>query len=371
MHIVFICDPIDKQTAGIFQYTLQVARHIYKHNTKYRITFVTIHSKFIDGDIPAVTFPNFIRFLSNDPIRQFITLPRYLNKLNPDVVVEPAHFGPFNLKKRIKRITIIHDLTPILFPHYHPFLSRFLQKLFLPGILKRADLIITNSRHTTRDVNRYCENSKRKTKTILLGKETFFKPSQNQDVLQKYKIDAPYILNVGTLEPRKNLLTLLEAYAIYRKSKSSNNKLVIIGGGGWMNEKFDKAIANHANKRDIICTGFVEREEMPALYSQSRAFVYPSLYEGFGLPLLEAMSCGAACIAANNSSLPEVGGRGALYFNSLNANDLAERMSLINNDESKREELIQLGIIQAAKFSWDRYAEDFLLAIEKLEGVNP
>jgi len=371
MHIVFICDPIDKQVAGIFQYTLQVARHLYMLNTRHRITFITLHSRFVAGHIPAEPLPNTIKFLSNDPIRQFITLPRFLNKLNPDVVIEPAHFGPFNLRSQIKRITVIHDLTPILFPHYHPFLSRFLQKLFLPSILKRADLIVSNSKHTTKDIIEYSEQAENKIKTILLGKETFFKPVQNHEVLQKYNINTPYILNVGTLEPRKNLVTLLEAYAIFRKNKYSNIKLVIIGGGGWMNEKFNTAILNHPNKNDIICTGYVEREEMPVLYSQSRAFVYPSLYEGFGLPLLEAMSSGAACIAANNSSLPEVGGKGVLYFNSQDAHELAERLCLITSNNSKREELIQSGIIQAKKFSWDKYADEFLKAIEKLEGVHP
>ncbi len=115
MHIAIICDPIDKQSAGIYQYTLNLVHQLHLSNSEYRFSFITVNSKAILEVIPTIPHPNTIKFLVNDPIRAFLTLPKLINKLNPDIVIEPAHFGPFNLNKRIKRVTVIHDLTPLLF----------------------------------------------------------------------------------------------------------------------------------------------------------------------------------------------------------------------------------------------------------------
>lgn len=371
MHIVFICDPIDKQSAGIYQYTLQVVQHLWKLNNKHRLSFITLNSKVILDHIPAIPLPNTLKFLTNDPVRTFITLPRLINKLNPDIVIEPAHFGPFNLKKSVKRITVIHDLTPILYPQFHPFLSRFLQKIFLPTIIKKAQLIITNSENTTKDILNTYPNTQIKTKGILLGKDAIFKPSIDGEILDKYKITTPYLLTVATLEPRKNLTTLLQAFTLFKKQKSSNTKLVLIGGEGWKNNQLKAAIDHHPFKNDIILTFYMERKDMPAIFTQCEIFIYPSIYEGFGLPLLEAMACGAACISANNSSLPEVGGDAVLYFQTMNPNDLMDKIEKIFTNQILKKELKVKGLHQAKKFSWEKYAHEFMGILEDIgKGIS-
>jgi len=364
MHIVFICDPIDKQTAGIYQFTLQVVNHLWIANKKHRLSFITLNSSKILNIIPAIPRPNSLKFLFNDPIRAFVTLPRLINKLNPDIVVEPAHFGPFNLKSSIKRITIIHDLTPILFPQYHPFFSRFLQKVFLPRIIKKADLVITNSCNTSKDVIRFSKIAQNKTHTILLGKDSIFKPDNRKSILLKYNIKEPYILNVGTIEPRKNLITLLRAFTLFKDRFDSDISLVIVGGSGWKNKALATVLNNHPYKNAIVLTGFVDRNDMPAIYSQCSTFVYPSIYEGFGLPLIEAMACGAPCISANNSSLPEVGGDAALYFKTKDPISLSKTIYRVISNHKLQKELMFASKKQAEKFTWTKYVNEFLNVID-------
>jgi glycosyltransferase involved in cell wall biosynthesis len=367
MHIALICDPLDKQHAGIFQYTLQLAIHLSKHKGTNKISFISLYSKKIQNNIDCIPLKNSIPFLVNDPIRTFISLPKKLNELNPDVVIEPAHFGPFNLKKSIKRITVIHDLTPILFPDFHPFLSRFLQKLFLKSILRKADLILANSTNTEKDIHKVYPFTKNKTKRILLGKDDSFTANANKDILRKLNIlPEQYFLFVGTIEPRKNLVVLLKAFEAFKNKTQSDYKLVITGQKGWKSDSFFKELNKHPNRKDIVLSGFVSNEELRSLYTHALAFVYPSIYEGFGLPILEAMSCGTPVITANNSSLPEVGGDAAMYFETKDLLDLASKMELFYDNPKLKAALSLKSLAQASKFSWETYAEEFIDTLENL-----
>lgn len=365
MHILFIVDPIDKQKAGIYQYTLQMVYHVWKMNTKHQLSFISLHCDQILSQITAIPLPNTIPFIMNDPIRQFVSLPRLINKLKPDVVIEPAHFGPFNLSKSIKRITVIHDLTPILYPDLHPLSSQILHRVFLKRILRKADLIITNSENTKMDVIEYSEQVKSKTHSILLGKDKLFRPLKDKSILEKYLISKPFILSVGTLEPRKNLVTLLRAFQIFKTTNQSDTILVLTGQNGWKNNNLEKTIEEHPFKKDIIRTGYVDSGDLPALYSQCSVFIYPSLYEGFGLPLLEAMACGAPCVIADNSSLKEVGGEAVLYFPTKDPSALSLQMVEICKHPKKQEEFKEKSLRQAENFSWEKYAVTFLELIEK------
>ncbi len=364
MHIVIIADPLDKQKAGIYYLTKHLVANLLKYDSKNRYSIIRLKPDLNSKDQPTVVLKNSIPFIHNDPVRTFLTLPLLIRKLKPDLVIEPAHFGPFNLPKRIKRLTIIHDLSPIKSPNYHPFLSQKLQRIFLPGILKKADLIIANSKNTKEDIIQCKPDSRNKTSYIHLGKEEIFGPTGAGNVLKKHKIQSPYFLNVGTIEPRKNLNTLLEAFTLFKQKSKSNIKLVITGGNGWRTKSFYNRLLNHPNKKDIIQIGYVKRSELPALYSNALAFIYPSYYEGFGLPVLEAMACGAPCIVSNTSSLPEVGGDASLYFNPKKASELMEKMVLINRNKAIQNSLREIALIQASKFSWEKYAKTFIHEIE-------
>ncbi len=364
MHIVIIADPLDKQSAGVFYYAKNLILSLLDIDKKNTYSIIKLNAREISENIQSIPLKNTFTFLHDDPYRTFITLPKLIKKLKPDVVVELAHFGPFNLPKTIKRVTIIHDLTPIKFPQYHKFYSQFLQKLFLPGIVKKADLLITNSKNTSLDLQHYYPKSKGKTETIHLGKSEGFKPSFSKNILKQHKISKPYFFTVGTIEPRKNLITLLEAYKLFRQKNETEIELIISGGIGWKSKEFFKNYFNHPFKDDIKLIGYASRQHLPYLYSHAEAFVFPSLYEGFGLPIVEAMACGTACIVSNTSSIPEVCEDAAIYFNPNSSEELSEKMEQIANNKELQREFMEKSMIQAKKFSWEIHAKEFIRLME-------
>ncbi|MCF6341737.1 MAG: glycosyltransferase family 4 protein [Bacteroidales bacterium] len=159
---------------------------------------------------------------------------------------------------------------------------------------------------------------------------------------------------------------MLKAYTAFRQAVRKPVRLIIAGQLGWKAEPEMEALAQHPFKNDIVITGYVKREELPVLYTNARAFIYPSKYEGFGLPVLEAMACGAPCLVSDSSSLPEVGGEAALYFSPVDSDKLCSLMIAVNADEGKRDEMRKRSLGQAEKFSWKKCAEEFMDAIETL-----
>lgn len=365
MRVAIIADPLDNQRAGVHVYTREFLRALHRLQPKADILLIrSRHSdefpRFQERVIPNTTVP--VGWAS---FRLFVLIPWVCRRWKADMVMEPAHFGPFTLPKRVKRITMIHDLTPITLPHYHRWHSAILQRWFLPGILRKADLILSNSQSTTQSIVDYQPLVRDNITTIPLGVESRFKPTNQPDILATYGIAEPYWLYMGTLEPRKNLMVLLEAYRHYRQSGGTTN-LVLAGGMGWKMDAFRKVLEAHPFRADIILTGFVPDDHQPALYSHCRAFVYPSLQEGFGLPVAEAMACGAPVITTQVSSLPEVGGEVALYINADGVNELVGYWRRLDADDDWRRSLSAQGVQQAARFSWDAYAVAWWQAVQKL-----
>ena len=366
MRIVILADPLDNQQAGIHHYTRNLITHLAEidKNSEYFI----LRSKKDDlfppeRQIVVKSYP----IPGHAAWRMFIGIPYRLRKLKADIVVEPAHFGPFNLPKRIKRATVIHDLTPILFPGLHRFHSQYLQKIFLKGILRRASLIITNSANTSKDLLEYLPSTKQKISQIYLGRDESLEYISDTGSIEKYTGGKPYFLYAGTIEPRKNLIRLLEAFRMFKEKSASGHLLLIAGGKGWKSKDFYEQLDSHRFRDEIVICGYVERATLAALYSHTEAFVFPSLYEGFGLPVVEAMTCGAPCLLSNVSSLPEVGGDAAIYFDPEKCSEIADAMYKITHEEGLRKRLADGAGIQAAKFSWDAYARDFDREIKKLQ----
>lgn len=357
MRIAIIADPIDNQSAGIHVYTKNMVHSLLAHDKKNE--YLIIREKKKD-DLPAgarqLVIPNINLPVGFKSLRLFFIIPWLLRKHKVDVAVEPAHFGPFNLPPNIKRVTVIHDLTPIKFPGLHRWHSQILQRIFLKHILKKADIIIANSKNTCKDLHETYPFTEGKTREIYLGKDPDFQPASNLEALKNYGLTKPFFLYVGTIEPRKNLVLLLEAFGQFKKETGSAAQLVLVGGKGWRSEAFFKSLKGHTNKDDIILTGFVPKAHLPVLYSATLAFLYPSLYEGFGIPVLEAMGCGAPCLISNSSSLPEVGGDAVLYADPLNTKEWCEGMKKLGQSPGLRAQLAEKSLIQAAKFSWQDFA---------------
>lgn len=365
MKIIFIADPIDTQTAGIHFYTKHLIETLLKIDAKNEYIF--IHPKkngFFDNKADFV-IPRKKKIPGYESYRRFIKIPNLLKKLKPDIIIETSHIGPFRTPKNSKRVTIIHDLTPIIFPHFHIKHSTIVHKLALPHIFKNADLIVTPSRNTKDDILHLYKTKN----NIAVIHEGIDKPNTKALGANTYKrlknIDQPYILYLGTIEPRKNLETLIDAFLELKKTHRLPHQLVLAGGLGWKTEKIlEKAFED---KKNIILTDYISENEKASLYKHADIFVYPSLYEGFGLPPLEAMSYGIPVICSTGGSLKEIFENHALMFEPQDKKALKSHiLTLLNNREIK-EQIIENGFEYSKQFTWEKTAKEFLETLEKLK----
>jgi glycosyltransferase involved in cell wall biosynthesis len=244
------------------------------------------------------------------------------------------------------------------------------------GQIKRAvesaDGIIAVSENTRRDLAELLGVPTERVDVIYHAADERFRPLDDQaakEFCQEHDLPESFILWVGILEPRKNLEVLLRALTILRdKEKELHHKLVVAGAKGWLYENTIKLVDELRLADDVIFFGTASVADLLLLYNGARLFVFPSLYEGFGLPPLEAMACGTPVVCSRTSSLPEVLGEAALYFDPLDAEALAEAIQRLAEDEGLRQELRQRGLEQAAKFSWQKTAEQTLAVYRRVYG---
>ena len=269
-----------------------------------------------------------------------------------------------------KTVAFIHDLTTLHFPEYHLAKNKILYHFRFKNIKKYADAILTNSHHTKNDIVKYLHIPEDKIHVTYFGAHSRFKPIKDgikiNDVLKKYKINSPYICYVGTIEPRKNLVNLFKAFKTLKNKKNIPHKLVLVGKDGWFFEEIYKTIAELNLTDEIIRTGFTPDKDIPYLLNGADTFVYPSFYEGFGLPVLEALSCGTPTITSNNSSLPEVGGNAVKYVDPKDPTDIENKIFEFLHSKSEREKYSILALKQAEKFSWESCARETLKVYESL-----
>lgn len=357
MHITILADSIDNQKAGVHTYTKNLILALRKIDKKNRYSFIHERENSFFADTENYIIPS-KKGYGRDSLRKFFKIPRLIKRLNPDIVIEPCHIGPFNLPKSIKRVTVIHDLTPLLFPQFHLKKSVIVHKLLLGRILKNADLIITNSNRTKKDISKIYGHSQ-KTKAILLGAN----PPENTGAKIKPKNGAlPYFLFVGTLEPRKNLPLLIEAFLESTAGLETGHQLIIAGEPGWRMEKFHEMYKHPS----VIFKNFVDEGEKASLYAGAQALIYPSIYEGFGLPPLEAMLQGTPVICSSGGSLQEIYKKYSLMFDPKNKAELKKHILKVINDKKSLEGMTKKAKAFAETMTWEQTAKLTLQELEKL-----
>jgi glycosyltransferase involved in cell wall biosynthesis len=234
-----------------------------------------------------------------------------------------------------------------------------------------VDAVITVSRQSCQDLIKYLPVNPKKINVIPEAASLHFHPLNEAEylpALERHGIRRPYILSVGSLEPRKNLLRLLEAYARLEGSRPS---LVIAGARNyWKSSPVVETVSRLGLEQHVRFTGYVEDADLPALYSAASLFVFPSLYEGFGLPVLEAMACGTPVVTSSVSSLPEVAGDAALLVDPRDVDAIASAMRRILDDSDLAADLRARGLARAAQFSWERTARETLAVYEKVLGKS-
>ncbi len=294
-----------------------------------------------------------------EPWRQFV-LPMLLRQHRIDV----CFFTNFvlSIAATCPMVLTIHDLSFRLFPKTHSLRNVIWARSLVPISTRRSRHIIAVSNNTKLDLVRLMSVPSQKISVVHEGAPEEFNPDphpEDEEAMSHYGIIKPYILFVGTLEPRKNLNFLIKSFDQVAKQRPDVH-LVLAGRRGWMAQ----AIFDELERLDLLgrvhITGYVRERFLPALYRQAAAFVYPSLYEGFGLPPLEAMASGTPVIVSRSSSLPEVVGDGGLYVNPLDTNELARAMDSIFSDPDLAADLRRKGLERAAGFSWKKAAEQTL-----------
>ncbi len=290
---------------------------------------------------------------------------RFIQKDKIDVFFGSCDILPLGLPKEVKKVLVVHDLVFVLYPETMANYNRFVHKLFFAKSIKASDTIIAVSQATKRDIVKYFRVEPEKIFVIYEGVKEIFSPSEEEKILnlrQRYDLLKPYILNVGTLEPKKNHITLLKAFARLKVDWD----LVIIGKKGWKAEGFFSALKELRIDERVKILGYLPAEDLPLFYAGAEIFVFPSLYEGFGLPVLEAMACGTPVICSNVSSLPEVGGDAVLYFNPSSVEELVSQIERLIGDSNLKEKLKEKGKKRAKEFNWQKTAEETLKVLKSV-----
>ena len=281
----------------------------------------------------------------------------------PDVLFVPAHVIP--LAHPPRSVVTVHDVGYRVYPWAHPLLDRLYLEVSTRYNVKVARRVIADSAATRRDIVRFYGVSPRKVKVVYPGVDPSFRPVDKsivESVKARYGIRGEYFLFVGTVQPRKNVVRLAKAFELFRRRTKAPVKLVIAGKRGWLYRK-----AAPPPSEDILLLGYVPREHLPALMSGARLFVFPSLYEGFGFPVLEAMACGTPVMCSTTSSLPEVAGDVGFLVDPLNVEEMAAVMQRVWEEGVPRE-LIARGMRRAEGFSWARCAADVMSVLEEAGG---
>jgi glycosyltransferase involved in cell wall biosynthesis len=274
--------------------------------------------------------------------------------------------------KKTPTILTVHDLIFELFPEYHKRLNYVFLNRAMPLFVRRADAIITVSEASKRDLIHYYETPPDKITVIYEAADARFQPPTSEaaaDVRRRYHLPEQFLLVVGAIEPRKNYSRLVEALLQLRRHHP-DLKLVVVGSKGWLYEGFFRRIEELRAGEHVIFPGYVPDEDLPAVYGAATLSVMSSVYEGFGLPVLEAMACGSPVVCSRVSSLPELGGDVAQYFDPHHVEDMTATLARVLDDEQLRRTMAIHGPAQAAKFSWDRAAHE-TLAVYNCLSPNP
>jgi glycosyltransferase involved in cell wall biosynthesis len=276
----------------------------------------------------------------------------------------PRHHLPLFLPSRIKTVITIHDITHLLFPATMSLPNLLVERLLMGPSLRKADSVIADSNSTAQGIRAHYPVDSDKVITIYPGKPDL--PDPATDAVHS-PLDLPprFFLFVGTLDPRKNLLRVLNAFEQI-DPQMHDVHLVIVGGQGWKNRQFYQQLNTNQNKNRVVMTGFVSRQQLKLIYENAVCLLFPSVYEGFGFPILEAMSCGSPVITSRTASMPEVAGDAAMLVDPIDTGAIASAMLEIMTNTALRDTLITKGYQRLDNFSWEKCAQETLRVFERV-----
>ncbi|MBE9467910.1 MAG: glycosyltransferase family 4 protein [Bacteroidetes bacterium] len=360
---------IKDKLEGIGWFTFETFKRITKNHPEHEFIFI-FDRPFSDEFIfssnvkPVVIYPQ-----SRHPFLWYVwfehSLSRFLKKTKPDLFVSPDGF--LSLSSNIPSFSVIHDINFVHQPKDLPFLARKYYNHYFPLYAKKSKRIATVSEFSKKDL---CENyqiNNDKVDVVYNGvNKTYSSVSEcdKKAIKNKYTKGKDFFVFVGALHPRKNVSRLLLAFDEFKKKSKSDIKLVIVGGFMFKNNSLKNVYSNLFYKDDIIFTGRLSPDDLRYVLGSALALTFVPYFEGFGIPIIEAMSCGTPVITSNVTSMPEVAGDAALLVDPFSVEEIKNAMLKIVKDNNLRNELIKKGFVQQEKFSWDKTAEKLWASIE-------
>ena len=367
MHLRVVLDagPAVHQRAGLARYAERLASALWKH-FRDALDLTLVYNSHSGrrlpaslGSIPALTLPlGQHRWRLGALTCQLLRASLVEGRLPAgDVYHATEHLLPWMARPSVMTV---HDLIFERYPQHHTRANRAFLRVAMPLFVRRADAIIAVSQHTRRDLLEVYATPPQKVYVVEEGIDERFRPAGEADirrVKERYSIRRPYLLMVGTLEPRKNHALAFRALA-QLKAEGWPHCLVAVGGGGWLFDAVQRQVESLQLSDDVIFAGHVADADLPALYSGADCFLMPSLYEGFGIPVLEAMACGAPVVCSKVSSLPEVAGEAARFIEPLTAEGLADAVRQVLSNPKMADKMLSDGMRQAGRYRWQRAADE-------------
>lgn len=373
MKILIEGSPLFGKRTGVGQYTARLLEATFKQDTANNYTIFGFLLPGRKAILPAANFSyKWIRLMPGRVYSRLLKkhLAPAINRFtgNADIFLFP-NFVRWPLAGNTKSIVIIYDLSFLLHGEHSQNANRKYLNRFVPESITKSDAIITISKNSQREILENFSVNPDKISIIYpaVDHTVYFPQAQAKvtSTLNNYGITTNYILYTGTLEPRKNIVGILDAYAQLPPSLQQEYSLVLAGGKGWLEEGITQKL-NELSDLPIITTGYVPDEELPAIYSGASLFVYPSHYEGFGMPPLEAMACGTPVITSDNSSLPEVVGDAGITVPATDQTALAQAIQAVLTNPAQAQKMRKKGLEQAQKFNWNTSAKQLIDVINRV-----
>lgn len=355
---------------GIGRFTCESLRRITQQHLEHR--FVFLFDRPYDPDF--IFAPNITPIVLPPPARHpflwyawfEIAIPIALRRLQPDLFLSPD--GYCSLRSNAKTLLVVHDLAYEHYPDQVPNLVRRYYQYFVPRYCHRAQAIATVSDYTNRDIHRLYGIEISKMTTVYNGTNGEYRPlskTEKNVAKQKYAQNCDYFLFVGAIHPRKNLANILCAYDQFKEQTDNSIKMLIAGRRAWQSQEAFTVYNNMQHQSDVLFLGHLETTELANVMGGAFALVYTSLFEGFGIPIIEAMSCQVPVITSNVSSMPEVAGDAALLVNPHEVDSICQAMLQLYHSKNLRQQLANRGAIQCQKFSWQQTADKLWQIAEK------
>ena len=366
---------------GVGQYTYRTLQHLFKidkKNTYYIVGFLFMGKKF-NPPFPKIPKNAHYRLVRLIPSKVYNVFTRKVWAMPLDLISfsrpDVALFFNFVKTPTVfakKTVVVIYDVVFELYPEYVEAKNLKYMRKYVGHSAKNSDYIVTISQNAKEEiVEQYGVSEDKLTIINPSVDHDVFYPRQQKEidaVKKKHGVNRDYLLFIGTLEPRKNVLGVIEAYKKLPPKLQKKYALVLVGDKGWLDSEIQSALSSNKNL-EIIVTGYLPDQEMPALYSGASVFVFPAFYEGFGMPPLEAMATGTAVVTSNTSSLPEVVAKAGATVDPHDNQQLAAQIEKVLVDSAYRKKLESAGLKRAKEFSWSKSAKQWKSLLDKIEKV--